>query len=197
MSGENVWAGASLSGDSSTSLTDNAQGGDDILSVKISTQYTDDASDVLFGDAPTMSGNAHGGNDILTGGAASDRLYGDAAVYNPATPGSITGGRDVLNGGAGNDELSGGGNSDTFVFNKGSGNDLITDFNQGNKAVGSTATEHDLINLHDYGFADWTAVSSLISDNAAGDAVIHLSASDTVTLDGIHAASLHPTDFVI
>ncbi|MGY3365180.1 hypothetical protein ACVWZL_002305 [Bradyrhizobium sp. GM2.4] len=127
MSGENVWAGASLSGDSSTSLTDNAQGGDDILKVKISTEYTDDARDLLFGDAPTMSGNAHGGNDILTGGAATDFLYGDAKVYDPATPGSITGGKDMLNGGAGNDQLSGGGNSDTFVFNTGSGNDLITD----------------------------------------------------------------------
>ncbi|WP_349519712.1 hypothetical protein ACFKHW_21825 [Bradyrhizobium lupini] len=197
MSGENVWAGASLSGDSSTSLTDNAQGGDDILTVKISTEYTDDARDMLFGDAPTMSGNAHGGNDILTGGAATDFLYGDAKVYDPATPGSITGGKDMLNGGAGNDQLSGGGNSDTFVFNTGSGNDLITDFDQGNKAVGSTVTEHDLINLHDYGFADWTALSKLISDNADGDAVIHVSASDTITLDGVHAASLHPTDFLI
>ncbi|MGY3648764.1 Ca2+-binding RTX toxin-like protein [Bradyrhizobium sp. LM4.3] len=151
----------------------------------------------LYGDAPTMSGNADGGNDILTGGATNDFLYGDAKVYNPATPGSITGGRDILNGGTGNDELSGGGNSDTFVFNTGSGNDLITDFDQGNKAVGSTATEHDLINVGDYGFADWTALSSLISDDTAGDAVIHLSASDTITLDGVHAASLHPTDFLI
>lgn len=144
-----------------------------------------------------MSGNAHGGNDILTGGVTNDFLYGDAKAYAPATPGSITGGRDILNGGAGNDQLSGGGNSDTFVFNTGSGNDLITDFDQGNKAVGSTATEHDLINLHDYGFTDWTALSSLISDNAAGDAVVHLSASDTITLDGVQAANLHPTDFLI
>lgn len=144
-----------------------------------------------------MSGNAQGGNDILTGGATHDHLYGDAASYAPATLGSITGGRDILNGGAGDDQLSGGGNSDTFVFNTGSGNDLITDFDQGNKAVGSTVTEHDLINVHDYGFADWTALSSLISDNAAGDAVIQLSANDSITLDGVQAASLHPTDFLI
>lgn len=58
-------------------------------------------------------------------------------------------------------------------------------------------TERDLINLHDYGFADWTALSSLISDNAAGDAVIHLSANDSITLDGVNAANLHATDFLI
>ncbi|WP_276339529.1 hypothetical protein [Bradyrhizobium zhanjiangense] len=42
----------------------------------------------------------------------------------------------------------------------------------------------------------WTR-SSLVSDNAAGDAVIHLSASDAITLDGVHTASLNPTDFLI
>ena len=58
-------------------------------------------------------------------------------------------------------------------------------------------TEHDLINVQNYGFADWTALSKLISDNDAGDAVIHLSASDTITLDGVQAANLHATDFLI
>ncbi|MEY9464705.1 hypothetical protein ABH973_005118 [Bradyrhizobium ottawaense] len=33
--------------------------------------------------------------------------------------------------------------------------------------------------------------------HAAGDAVIHLSASDTITLDGVQTASLHQTDFLI
>mgnify|MGYP001061949412 CR=1 FL=1 len=181
-----------------TSLTDNAKGGDDILTLAFdgidTVQF---AHPELFGDARTMSGNAQGGNDILTGGGTNDHLYGDAASYAPATPGSITGGRDILNGGAGDDQLSRGGISDTFVFNTGSGNDLITDFDQGNKALGSTVTEHDLINVQNYGFADWTALSKLISDNDAGDAVIHLSASDTITLDGVQAANLHSTDFLI
>jgi hypothetical protein len=51
--------------------------------------------------------------------------------------------------------------------------------------------------VQDYGFADWAALSSLISDNASGDVVIHLSGNDSITLDGIHAANLHPTDFII
>ena len=150
-------------------------------------QYAD-ASSSVYGDAPIMAGQAHGGNDILDGSAGRDFMYGDAQTYKPASPGSITGGNDTLNGGAGDDQLWGGGNSDICVFNKGSGHDTINDFDQGNKAMGSTATEHDLINVHDYGFADWNDLSHLISDNAAGNAVIHLSANDSITLDGVHAA---------
>jgi Ca2+-binding RTX toxin-like protein len=144
-----------------------------------------------------MSGSAHGGNDVLNGGAGNDFLYGDAQNYAPSSPGSITGGKDVLNGGGGNDQLWGGPNDDTFVFKLASGNDVINDFNQGNAAVGSTAAEHDIINVHDYGFANWAALSSVISDNASGNAVIHLTANDTITLTGVHTAALHSTDFII
>jgi hypothetical protein len=50
------------------------------------------------------------------------------------------------------------------VFELGSGNDAINDLNHGNLDVGSTATEHDVINVHDYGFADWSALLAAISD---------------------------------
>lgn len=196
LDGDSPISGATLSGDSSTSLMDLTQGGDDVLTVKIDGQNAY-ASSSVYGDAPIMTGNSHGGNDILNGGAGRDFMYGDARIYESASPGSITGGIDTLNGGAGDDQLWGGGNSDFFVFNTGSGNDTINDFDQGNKAVGSTAVEHDLIDVQGYGFADWTALSSLISDNTAGDAVIHLSANDAITLDGVHTANLHPTDFII
>jgi hypothetical protein len=195
LNGDSAIAGATLSGDSSTSLMDLTEGGDDVLTVKIEGQYADAVSSV-YGDAPIMAGHSHGGNDI-NGGVGRDFMYGDAGIYEPATPGSITGGSDTLNGGAGDDWMWGGGNSDFFAFSTGSGNDTIADFDQGNKAVGSTAAEHDLIDVQDYGFADWAALSSLISDNASGDAVIHLSSNDSITLDGIHAANLHPTDFII
>jgi len=144
-----------------------------------------------------MSGNAHGGNDILIGSSRDDLLYGDAQTYAPFTAGSITGGKDILNSGGGNDQLWGGPNNDLFVFNTGSGQDVINDFDQGNKAVGSTAREHDAINVHDYGFAGWAELKSLISDNSSGNAVIHLTANDTITLDGIHAADLHAKDFIV
>jgi Ca2+-binding RTX toxin-like protein len=145
-----------------------------------------------------MLASTHGGNDTLNGGSGDDILYGDSYGYTPSSPGSITGGTDVLNGGAGDDQLWGGPNDDKFVFNVGSGNDTINDFNQGNLAVGSTATEHDLINVHAYGFSNWTALQAVISDDVvSGNAVIHLSATDSITLVGVHTAELHQNDFII
>ena len=84
-----------------------------------------------------------------------------------------------------------------FVFDVGSGNDIINDFNRGNLIVGSTATEHDVIDVHAYGFSDWNALQQVISDDVNGNAVIHLSATDSITLVGIHTADLHQTDFII
>ena len=185
-----------LVGDAGTAMTDNARGGDDILTV-VANGDPSTLSSTLIGDATSMSGSAHGGNDVLNGSAHADFLFGDAESYAPSAPGSITGGRDILNGGGGNDQLWGGPNNDIFVFGPGSGMDVIHDFDQGNRAVGSTAREHDVINVRDYGFASWAALSSLISDDSSGNAVIHLTANDTITLDGVHAAALHSTDFMI
>ena len=92
--------------------------------------------------------------------------------------------------------FGGGPNNDTFVFKPGSGNDVIHDFNQGNLAVGSTATEHDLINVQDYHFAGWGTLQDKITE-VAGNAVIQLSATDSITLVGVHAIDLHQTDFII
>ena len=138
-----------------------SQGGNDTLLVIDS---GDHSFSILVGDASEMHDFAQAGNDILNGGNGIDALYGDAQVYTPFSAGSITGGTDTLNGGAGNDQLWGGPNSDTFVFNFGSGNDVINDFDQGNLAVGSVATEHDVINVQAYGFADWNALHAAISD---------------------------------
>ena len=98
-------------------------------------------------------------------------------------------------GGAGDDQLWGGPNDDKFVFNVGSGNDVINDFNQGNLAVGSTATEHDLIDVQAY-FDNWSDLQAAIND-VNGNAVITLSASDSITLVGVQTANLLETDFII
>lgn len=194
--GAGAWsAGASLWGDAGD-MSDNARGGDDVLIAAVDGN-PDSTSIALFGDAAHMSGNAQGGNDILRGSDRGDWLYGDASTYSPLTGGSIAGGKDVLNGGGGNDQLWGGPNNDLFVFNTGSGQDVINDFDQGNKAGGSMAGEHDVINLHDYGYADWAALKSLISDDGSGNAVIHTTANDTITLNGVHAADLHAKDFIV
>lgn len=187
--------GASLFGDGGD-MSDNARGGDDLLIATVDGN-PDTTAIVLVGDAAQMTGNAQGGNDVLHGSDRGDFLYGDARAYNPFVGGAITGGRDVLNGGGGNDQLWGGPNNDRFVFGAGSGQDVINDFDQGNKAGGSTAREHDVIDVRAYGFAGWAELKSLISDDGAGDAVIHLTANDTITLDGIHAAGLNARDFVV
>ena len=150
----------------------------------------------VFGDARTLYDNAQGGNDILDGSSGNQVLYGDAQFYLPSSPGSITGGKDVLIGGP-NDQLWGGPNDDTFKFKVASGNDVIQDFNQGNLAVGSTAPEHDIINVHAYGFTDWSALLAVISDDSAGDAVVQLSPTDSITLTGVHTANLHASDFIV
>ena len=187
--------GASLVGDAGY-MSDDARGGNDVLIARVDGN-PDSTSIVMVGDASNMSGNAHGGNDILLGSDRDDILYGDASTYAPFSAGSITGGKDILNGGGGNDQLWGGPNNDMFVFNKGSGQDVINDFDQGNKAVGSTAREHDVIDLHNYGFADWAALKTLISDDSAGNAVVHLTTNDTITLEGVHTADLHARDFLV
>ena len=139
----------------------------------------------IIGDAEHMYDNAHGGDDILNGGDSDDILYGDAQSYAPSSPGSITGGKDTLNGGSGYDQLWGGPNNDKFKFDLASGNDVINDFNQGNLAVGSAAPEHDVIDVHAYGFANWTALQALISDDSSGNAVVHLSPNDSIALIGV------------
>nr|WP_167771715.1 hypothetical protein [Bradyrhizobium frederickii] len=187
--------GATVLGDGGD-LNDNARGGDDILIATVDGN-PDSTNIALIGDASQMSNNAQGGNDILYGSDRDDQLYGDARIYAPAVDGSITGGRDLLNGGGGNDQLWGGPNNDLFVFNAGSGQDVIGDFDQGNKAGGSAAPESDLIDVRAYGFADWTTLKSLISDDSSGNAVIHLTANDTIKLDGIHAADLQAGDFIV
>ncbi len=43
---------------------------------------------MLFGDADTMHGHSHGGNDTLIGVGLRDQLYGDAyGMYDHATGG--------------------------------------------------------------------------------------------------------------
>ena len=141
-----------------------------------------------------------GGNDTLNGGSGNDILYGDAANYSGdgfVFMDEYAGGTDTLNGGAGNDQLWGGPNDDPFVFNVGSGNDVIHDFNQANSQLPITATEHDIINVQAYGFSDWNALNSVISDNGSGNAVIQLSATDSVELIGVQTANLNQNDFII
>jgi hypothetical protein len=92
----------------------------------------------------------------------------------------------------------GGLNDDTFVFAPNSGLDTIGDFNQGNTVSTATSgtTDQDIIDVQDYGFADWADLSSHISDNpGSGDAVIQLTDNDRITLANVQSAQLTSADF--
>jgi serralysin len=130
----------------------------------------------LTGDGYILSDFAKGGDDrIISGANATDQMWGDADfLMNSAR-----------------------GGNDTFVFNIGSGKDVINDFHQGNAVVGSAVTEHDVIDVQAYDFADWTALQAAITNDLSGNAVIPLSATDSVTLAGVHTADLHQSDFII
>ena len=109
-----------------------------------------------------------------------------------ASGAQVHGGNDILNGGAGNHLLFGGPNDDKFVFGYGTGNDTINDFNKGNLVVGSAATDHDVIDAHAYGFSDWKALQQLIGDDVvSGNAVVHHSATDSITPVAVYTADLH------
>jgi Ca2+-binding RTX toxin-like protein len=189
-------ASAIMSGDG-VDVSGHTHCGNDTLTVIAAPFFSFFSAASLFGDSEVMRDSVHGGDDNLNGGSNSDLLFGDAQSYLPSSPGSITGGKDKLDGGGGNDFLWGGPNNDAFKFDLGSGNDTIEDFDQGNLAVGSTAAEHDIINVHDYGFKNWSALRAVIQDDGSGNAVIHLTANDTITLTGVSTAHLHASDFVV
>lgn len=168
-------------------LVDFAVGGND----RIFGGAGDDFS--LVGDARGLFNDAQGGDDRLDGGAGDDYLAGDADTMRD----NASGGDDFLVGGAGNDELygdaetytdfTGVGGADRFYFDIGSGQDRIGDFEVGK----------DLIQIaHAYGFRSFAELQSRISDDQFGNAVVHLSATDQVTLLGVSSAELSAADFL-
>ena len=139
-------------------------------------------STFAIGFYPTLDGQSF----TFSGSDRNDDIEG----YN---------GDDVLNGGRGDDFLVGdsshigfgtGDGNDVFVFDRNSGNDEIADF-------GQTAGDRDHIDLRAYHFKNFAQLAAKISDDLSGNAVIHLTAQDTITLDGVNTAQLTPNDFLL
>ena len=86
--------------------------------------------------------------------------------------------------GAPGDTLTGGGGSNTFVFNPGFGKETIKGFTAGQDVI---AFDHTL-------FTSPSQVLNQAHDSKAG-AVIVVDAHDTVTLIGVHVAQLQSSDF--
>jgi len=120
-------------------------------------------------------------NDTITGSAGSDEhLFGYGG--NDKINGGA--GDDTINGGRGTDVLTGGDGSDVFEFGLGSGKDRIAHFD----AEGGAGSQ-DLIHILSGTYS--------IEENAGGDAVIRLSAKDTLTLVGVSVDQIDNSDFLV
>lgn len=187
--------------------------GDDFL-------YGDADSDILDGgagadtldggsgrDAASYMGSATGLTvDMMNAGANTGDAVGDSFVsieglwgssfddnlYGDNNDNTLIGshGNDVLDGRGGNDLLQGGTGSDTFVFGSGTGNDVIIDFAAG-PSLG------DVVDVSDFGFADFTALQSAMSV-VDGHVVLQLDTNNSVEFWGVASVSqLHENDFIL
>ncbi|WP_377827446.1 VCBS domain-containing protein [Bradyrhizobium lupini] len=88
---------------------------------------------------------------------------------------------------SGNDYLTGSSRHDMFVFSQPIGHDVIYSFD-------ATSDQIDLV-----GYANFTGFSDIqahIANDVAGNAVITLAEGQSITLNGVDAASLTASDFV-
>lgn len=126
------------------------------------------------------------GNDVVEGGANSDQLSGDGGSD------TLDGGdnNDRLDGGAGDDLLYGGDNEDIFVFTDGTGVDMVRDFEL---EIGDGPG--DRIDVSDFGFLDFEALTEVIQSKAHRDALIQLD-DDAIVLLGIRPFQLEADHFI-
>ena len=91
---------ATIYGDTSTSLSCHQAGGDQFIQGDDGVNSYTAVYNYLYGDAYSMRGFAHGGNDTILGGSAgilNEQIYGDAYVMRDFTQG----GNDLIVGGSG------------------------------------------------------------------------------------------------
>jgi len=163
------------------------------------------AINLAYGDALTMSGNARGGDDTLTGGnfqlplpagTYNNTLVGDAQTMS----GSACGGNDKLVSGNGNDDMWGDaqvmlgkaqGGNDTFAFNLNNGHDKIEDFGQGNKCVAGSNLGTDHIDVTALGIHDFSQLAISAFDPTTHESTITFSAGNDVVVHSQVALAQH------
>ncbi|MGE3426933.1 MAG: putative Ig domain-containing protein [Hyphomicrobiaceae bacterium] len=99
-------------------------------------------------------------------------------------------GNDIIVASAADDILKGGFGNDTFAFRGDFGHDTIVDFETG------TAAAHDLIDMADAGFANFSALLAAASE-VNGDTVITLDAAQSLTLAGVSLQHLTADHFLL
>ncbi len=172
-----------LVGDSGDNKLDGGAGDDNIKGGS--------GNDELTGGEGDDNLNAGSGNDKLNGSEDDDNLRGgsgDDELNGGDGDDSLNGGsgNDMLNGGAGDDMMRGGSGDDVFIFEQGTGFDTVRDFYPGD----------DLIDLTDFGLADFDAVVDA-SAQIDSDVVMTLGAGDQVTLLGVNLSDLESADFIL
>ncbi len=123
-------------------------------------------------DGTVVSRNNNGGLNI-NGGTSTGEIIRSA--YEDVMTGDGTG-------------------STTFQFKRGFGQDEITNFNYLNATESPSHIEHDVISLPQAVFRTLVQVIRHTTSALDGDAVIHLSPTDSIKLDGVTKADLitHP-----
>ena len=128
-------------------------------------------NDLFDGRGGTQAAGVFGGagNDSLLGGSGADLIDGGADD-------------DLIAGGGGGDMLTGGAGNDIFHVEAGFGADTITDFTAG--------TGQDSIRVS--GYANYQSVQQ-----QGADTLVTFSATDTILLRNVVAASLTALDFIL
>lgn len=123
--------------------------------------------------------------EALWGSSFDDSLYGDNS--NNTLVGSY--GDDVIAGRGGDDLIQGGPGNDVYIFKNGDGNDTIMDFVTG-------PSLEDVVDLSDFGFADFAALQSAMSE-IDGYVMLQLDADDSLKFWGIgNISQFDEDDFI-
>jgi len=147
----------------------------------------DDASDntIITGSGSQLL-HAKGGDDFLSAGDGIDLVFGgdgnDSVDGGPGDDFVFGGnGDDSITGGSGNDYLMGNQGADVFNFARlGDGKDIIADFEVG----------IDHIHIPGLSGSEAESILAIATTDADGNAVLHLSAEDSITLQGLDVTQL-------
>ena len=141
--------------------------------------------------------HAASGSTVATTSYAADGTVANRSVEGGATiKGGSASGQVVRSGYQ--DVMTGDGTgSTTFLFRRGFGQDEITNFNFTDAVKSITGVEHDTLSLPQSVFHTASQVMRHTTSALDGDAVIHLSPTDSIKLDGVTKADLltHPEVF--
>jgi Ca2+-binding RTX toxin-like protein len=149
--------------------------------------------ETLTGGAGSQLLHGKSGNDTISGGAGIDLLFGgdgDDVLYGADAADYLFGGKstDTLNGGPGNDFLKGNQGADTFQFARsGDGRDTIADFEPG----------LDRLKIAGITSADAQSFIANATADQEGNAVLHLTPDDDITLLGIGVNKLQTSFFLL